>query len=216
MELKDLILQTLDEVTTDANMDSSVESDAESSAESADSGAGGGAESVKFGVDSSAVAKGAPNATNAENPSALNAGNANQLASASQNASISQSTQNAQNNAVAKAQNLAESKEPNIKEQGAQELSTKESSTKPARSRLPKTSIESSPTKNGKIIPPNTAGYQLDSKHIEFLENLREKLLVLFEGLKMPELQDQQAKLDLVVNFLQYELCLLDEFLHKS
>lgn len=180
MELKDLILQTLDEVTTDANMDSSAESDAESSA--AAKGAG---------------AKSALNAGNANN--------ANQTASASQSANnanqSTQSTQNAQNNVGTKAQNLAESKE---------------SSIKPARSCLPKTSIESSPAKNGKIIPPNTAGYQLDSEHIEFLENLREKLLVLFEGLKMPELQDQQAKLDLVVNFLQYELCLLDEFLHKS
>ena len=32
----------------------------------------------------------------------------------------------------------------------------------------------------------------------------------------MPELQDTQNKLDLVVRFLQYQLCMIDEILQKS
>lgn len=81
---------------------------------------------------------------------------------------------------------------------------------------LPKTSIESSPVKNGKIIPPNAQEFGLGQDSIVYLENLREKLLVLFEGLKMPELQDTQNKLDLVVRFLQYQLCVIDEILQKK
>lgn len=81
---------------------------------------------------------------------------------------------------------------------------------------LPKTNIESNPVKNGKVIPPNAQEFGLGQDSIVYLENLREKLLVLFEGLKMPELQDTQNKLDLVVRFLQYQLCVIDEILQKK
>ncbi|STO97608.1 CiaD-like domain-containing protein [Helicobacter canis] len=81
---------------------------------------------------------------------------------------------------------------------------------------LPKTSIESSPIKEGKIIAPSARECGLSQESLLLLENLREKLLVLFEGLKMPELQDTQNKLDLVVRFLQYQLCMIDEILQKS
>ena len=74
--------------------------------------------------------------------------------------------------------------------------------------------IESSRTTSGKVIPPNEV--VLSPTNIEFLEMLREKLLVLFEGLKMPQMSDSKEKLDLVVNFLQYELCLLDDFLRDN
>ena len=74
--------------------------------------------------------------------------------------------------------------------------------------------IQSSKTTSGKVIPPQDAVFS--PSNIEFLEMLREKLLVLFEGLKMPQMQDSKEKLDLVVNFLQYELCLLDDFLKNN
>ncbi|MGX2972434.1 CiaD-like domain-containing protein [Helicobacter sp. T3_23-1059] len=74
--------------------------------------------------------------------------------------------------------------------------------------------IQSSKTTSGKVIPPQDAIFS--PSNIEFLEMLREKLLVLFEGLKMPQMQDSKEKLDLVVNFLQYELCLLDDFLKNN
>lgn len=77
-----------------------------------------------------------------------------------------------------------------------------------------KSSLESSRTTSGKVIPPNEV--IISPTNIEFLEMLREKLLVLFEGLKMPQMSDSKEKLDLVVNFLQYELCLLDDFLRDN
>lgn len=88
----------------------------------------------------------------------------------------------------------------------------KSSAPKP---KLPKTSIESSPIKAGKIISPAQAQSSLSRDHEALLEDLREKLLVLFEGLKMPELQDTSNKLDLVIRFLQYQLCVIDELLDK-
>ena len=74
--------------------------------------------------------------------------------------------------------------------------------------------IQSSKTTSGKVIPAQEAVFS--PSNIEFLEMLREKLLVLFEGLKMPQMRDSKEKLDLVVNFLQYELCLLDDFLKDN
>lgn len=44
-----------------------------------------------------------------------------------------------------------------------------------------------------------------------FLENLRERLLVLFEGFQSPNNKRVEAKIDLTLNFLEYLLALLDE-----
>jgi len=60
---------------------------------------------------------------------------------------------------------------------------------------------------------PNTP---IDVGDMDFLKNLREKLLVLFEGLQITELQDSQKKLNLVINFLQYQLCLIEEYLNQN
>ena len=48
-----------------------------------------------------------------------------------------------------------------------------------------------------------------------FLELLREKTLVLFEGLQSSQTKDLSAKLDLVINYLEYQLSLIDEALQK-
>jgi len=45
----------------------------------------------------------------------------------------------------------------------------------------------------------------------QFLENLRERLLVLFEGFQSPNNKRVEAKVDLTINFLEYLLALLDE-----
>lgn len=75
--------------------------------------------------------------------------------------------------------------------------------------------IESSPIKTGKVLTPSKK-IVFDPDNVEFVENLREKLLILFEGLQVAEIKDLEKKVSLVVNFLQYELCLLDEFLEKK
>ncbi|CBG40176.1 CiaD-like domain-containing protein [Helicobacter mustelae] len=59
------------------------------------------------------------------------------------------------------------------------------------------------------------------SKNIEiridsrFLELLREKTLVLFEGLQSSQTKDIASKLDLVINYLEYQLSLIDETLQN-
>lgn len=49
-----------------------------------------------------------------------------------------------------------------------------------------------------------------------FLKNLRERLLVLFEGFQSPNNKNKiSSKIDLMVNFLEYLLALTDERLDK-
>ncbi|WP_456452709.1 CiaD-like domain-containing protein [Hydrogenimonas sp.] len=45
----------------------------------------------------------------------------------------------------------------------------------------------------------------------EFLEHLRERVLVLFEGFQSPNNKRLEAKIDLTLNFLEYLLATLDE-----
>ncbi|MCE3039036.1 CiaD-like domain-containing protein [Helicobacter anatolicus] len=49
-----------------------------------------------------------------------------------------------------------------------------------------------------------------------FLELLREKTLVLFEGLQSSHTKDLSSKLDLVINYLEYQLSLIEETLQKQ
>ena len=46
---------------------------------------------------------------------------------------------------------------------------------------------------------------------IEFLKKLRERILVLFEGLQSPNITNLDKKLDLTINFLEYTLAELDK-----
>ena len=45
----------------------------------------------------------------------------------------------------------------------------------------------------------------------EYLINLRDKILVLFEGLQSPNITDIDKKLDLTINFLEYILSDIDD-----
>ena len=49
----------------------------------------------------------------------------------------------------------------------------------------------------------------------EFLEHIKERLLVLFEGLQSPNTQNLETKLDITLNFLEYLLVKIDEKLSK-
>lgn len=184
MDLKDLVLQTLDEVAQD-------------------SGAGDSGEQV-FGVESGSVGvrdqiresgqMHEPSQAHADSQAGLRS-------SALSNQSLDSSGDDFGRSGL-------DSGRGSVPKSSAPHTST----SKP---KLPKTSIESSPTKAGKIISPAQAEASLSRDHKMLLEDLREKLLVLFEGLKMPELQDTPNKLDLVVRFLQYQLCVIDELLDK-
>jgi hypothetical protein len=45
----------------------------------------------------------------------------------------------------------------------------------------------------------------------QFLQQLRERVLVLFEGFQAPNNKELEAKLDLTLNFLEYLLASVDE-----
>ena len=49
----------------------------------------------------------------------------------------------------------------------------------------------------------------------QFLQKLRERILVLFEGLQSPNITELDKKLDLTINFLEYTLAEIDKQLSK-
>jgi hypothetical protein len=49
----------------------------------------------------------------------------------------------------------------------------------------------------------------------EFLLNLKERLLVLFEGLQSPNIVKLEQKLDLTLNFLEYTLAQIEKKLNE-
>ncbi|TLD81943.1 hypothetical protein LS68_002710 [Helicobacter sp. MIT 05-5293] len=53
--------------------------------------------------------------------------------------------------------------------------------------------------------------YYATNEECEFLESLQERLLVLFEGLNAPQNKDIQSQLTITINFLEYQLIVLQE-----
>ena len=54
------------------------------------------------------------------------------------------------------------------------------------------------------------------NKDEEFLKQLRERILVLFEGLQSPNVNNIEKKLDLTINYLEYILSDIDKRLQNS
>ena len=50
----------------------------------------------------------------------------------------------------------------------------------------------------------------------EFLEHLKERLLILFDGLQSPNTENLDIKLDVTLNFLEYLLAKIDEKLSNN
>jgi len=50
----------------------------------------------------------------------------------------------------------------------------------------------------------------------EFLKHIRERLLVLFDGLQSPNTQNLDVKLDVTLNFLEYLLARIEEKLSQK
>ncbi len=65
------------------------------------------------------------------------------------------------------------------------------------------------------VITTNDTTSHLHIKEEQFLKNLRERILVLFEGFKSPNTKNIEAKLDLTLNFLEYLLATIDERLNE-
>lgn len=49
-----------------------------------------------------------------------------------------------------------------------------------------------------------------------FLEGLRERILVMFEGMQSPNNRAAEAKIDLILNFFEWQLSLIDERLESK
>lgn len=49
-----------------------------------------------------------------------------------------------------------------------------------------------------------------------FLEGLRERILVMFEGMQSPNNRAAEAKIDLILNFFEWQLSLIDERLENK
>jgi len=55
----------------------------------------------------------------------------------------------------------------------------------------------------------------IKSEDLEFLSHIREKIVVLFDGLQDDEIKDKEAKLELTLDFMEYLLATIDEKLGK-
>jgi hypothetical protein len=62
---------------------------------------------------------------------------------------------------------------------------------------------------------PDDKVEQLSSSERQFYENIRERILVLFEGFQSPNNKNIEAKVDLTLNFLEYLLASLDDRLEN-
>jgi hypothetical protein len=60
----------------------------------------------------------------------------------------------------------------------------------------------------------NTLQNQIENE-TKFLTSLRERILVIFEGLQSPNNRSLDAKVDLIINFLEYQLAMFDERLEN-
>jgi len=69
-----------------------------------------------------------------------------------------------------------------------------------------------------KAVSKNVEGSSPESE-LKFLNSMRERLLVLFEGFQAPNNVNIEAKVDLTLNFLEYVLATIDaraELLEKG
>ncbi len=90
-------------------------------------------------------------------------------------------------------------------EQGNTQEQTSETST-PAKPML----------KNDNMQEPKPQPEHSATDEALFLESVRERLLVLFEGFQSPNNTQIEAKVDLTLNFLEYLLSAIDARLEKN
>jgi len=64
--------------------------------------------------------------------------------------------------------------------------------------------------KKEKIAPKKGESIEISESELIYLNSIRERLLVLFEGFQAPNNIDIEAKVDLTLNFLEYVLATID------
>jgi len=66
------------------------------------------------------------------------------------------------------------------------------------------------------LLEPEGASNEMREEERRFLEGLRERVLVLFEGMQSPNNRNIEAKVELTLNFFEYLLSVIDERLEKK
>jgi hypothetical protein len=69
--------------------------------------------------------------------------------------------------------------------------------------------------KKEKIAPKKEESIEISESELMYLNSIRERLLVLFEGFQAPNNIDIEAKVDLTLNFLEYILATIDSRLQS-
>lgn len=88
----------------------------------------------------------------------------------------------------------------------ATEETKKESPTNPASYER---KIQKLDLKNNEELKQLLAKYY--SEEEKFLNNLQDRILVLFEGLQSPNNRNIEEKVDMILNFLEFTLAIIDE-----
>ena len=71
------------------------------------------------------------------------------------------------------------------------------------------------PTKVEESIPSSEKNSSTTQSELMYLNSIRERLLVLFEGFQAPNNSNIEAKVDMTLNFLEYTLATIDDRVHK-
>lgn len=112
---------------------------------------------------------------------------------------------------------ITDQAETAAKESEAKQPESKPAESKPSKSEpAPKPAAKSVPKAEVKPRPavasakPKPASNSRSDEE-QFLRNLKERILVMFEGFNSPKNQNTEAKVDLTINFLEYLLSVTDE-----
>jgi len=62
---------------------------------------------------------------------------------------------------------------------------------------------------------PQVNNSSTTQSELMYLNSIRERLLVLFEGFQAPNNSNIEAKVDMTLNFLEYTLATIDDRVHK-
>ncbi len=81
----------------------------------------------------------------------------------------------------------------------------------PIKAEAPKAVVKAPKPAPIPVVPKPAAVRPRISEEEQFLRNMKERILVMFEGFNSPKNQSVEAKVDLTINFLEYLLSVTDE-----
>ncbi len=76
-------------------------------------------------------------------------------------------------------------------------------------------SVEKKKLQQDEIIEVQDEQLNATDSELIYLNSIRERLLVLFEGFQAPNNSNIEAKVDMTLNFLEYTLATIDERVEK-